>query len=190
VLTNSTFLPWSAIATPAAHASDVLPTPPFPVKKRMRVGLSKRLVVLSVAKVHLPLAALRVDHWQLHAGLRLARRLWFDTSQTRQFVPSRVAALADDLTIQQDQRQTLVSMLLQGRFDNVAGGKSLRLLGEVVAFDSDSLVCQPVKIRSEPGQCRIDTGSAHSGRTAHRGIENFNSRHEPSPLFGYRRLAM
>jgi hypothetical protein len=69
--------------------------------------------VLSVAKVHLPLAALRVDHWQLHAGLRLARRLWFDASQSRQFVPSRVAALADDRTIQQDQRQTLVSVLLR-----------------------------------------------------------------------------
>jgi len=73
-------------------------------------------------------------------------------------------------------------MLVEGRFDNFAGNESLRLLGEVVAFDSDSLVCQPVKIRSEPGQGRIDIWSTHTRRTAHRGIENFNSRHEDVSL--------
>jgi hypothetical protein len=58
----------------------------------------------SVAKMHLPSAALGLDHWQLHAGLHLARRLWLDANQSRQFVASRVASLADDRTIQQDQR--------------------------------------------------------------------------------------
>src|ERR1039457_6275341 len=36
VLTSNTFRPCWAIDTDAAHASDVLPTPPLPVKKRMR----------------------------------------------------------------------------------------------------------------------------------------------------------
>jgi hypothetical protein len=108
----------------------------------------------------------------------LARLLRLDASQSRQLISSRVGALADDSTIQQDQGQTLVSILLEGRFDNFAGSEGLRLLGKVIALDCDSLVCQPVKIRSESGQSRIDARSAHSRRTAHRGIENFNFRHE------------
>src|SRR5450759_2709088 len=42
VLTRRTRDPPSASATAAAQASDVFPTPPFPVKKRNRVGLSRK----------------------------------------------------------------------------------------------------------------------------------------------------
>src|SRR5512140_859840 len=42
VLTRRTRDPPSASATAAAQASDVFPTPPFPVKKRNRVGPSRK----------------------------------------------------------------------------------------------------------------------------------------------------
>ena len=54
VLTSNTFLPCWAIDTAAAHASDVLPTPPFPVKKRMRVAFSRSLFIFSVVMADRP----------------------------------------------------------------------------------------------------------------------------------------
>jgi len=42
VLTRRTCDPPSASATAPAHARDVFPTPPFPVKKRKRVGRSRK----------------------------------------------------------------------------------------------------------------------------------------------------
>src|ERR1035441_296599 len=42
VLTSSTRRPRSASATAEAHARDVFPTPPLPVKNRNRVGDSKK----------------------------------------------------------------------------------------------------------------------------------------------------
>ena len=98
----------------------------------------------------------------MRAGLRLNRPVQLDASQSRQFVPGRVAALADYRTIQQDQRQTLVSVLFEGRLDNFAGGESLRLLGQVMALDCDSLVRQPMEISRESRQCRIDTRTARA----------------------------
>ena len=53
VLTSSTFLPFWAMDTAAAQASDVLPTPPFPVKKRMRVAFSRKLIIFSIVLLSL-----------------------------------------------------------------------------------------------------------------------------------------
>src|SRR5512135_3534771 len=51
VLTKSTDFPPSASAKDVAHAIEVLPTPPFPVKNKKRVGLTRnpggRTAVLS-----------------------------------------------------------------------------------------------------------------------------------------------
>ena len=44
MLTHNTRRPASASAMAEAHASEVLPTPPFPVKNRNRVGDSKKRV--------------------------------------------------------------------------------------------------------------------------------------------------
>src|ERR1019366_3531187 len=44
VLTSKTVRPLSASATAVAHARDVLPTPPLPVKNRSRVGCCKRRI--------------------------------------------------------------------------------------------------------------------------------------------------
>jgi len=45
VLTSSTRLPWWARCTAVAHAMLVLPTPPLPVKKKCRGGLSRNWVI-------------------------------------------------------------------------------------------------------------------------------------------------
>ena len=44
VLTNKTFLPWPARRIAVAHATEVLPTPPLPVKKRKRGGWSRKFI--------------------------------------------------------------------------------------------------------------------------------------------------
>ena len=49
VLTSRIRLPPSASTTAVAHARDVLPTPPFPVKSRNRVGFSSRLVAFVIS---------------------------------------------------------------------------------------------------------------------------------------------
>ena len=136
-----------------------MPTPPFPVKKRMRVAFARRPVILSVVIVDV-LTALRVNHWECRADLRLARWLRLDPNQPRQFVPSRVAAFADDRTIKQDQGQTLVPVLLESRLHDFAGCESLRLLCQVIPFDRDSLIGEPMEIGRKAGQGRIDTRTA------------------------------
>jgi hypothetical protein len=57
------------------------------------------------------------------------------------------------------------------------GSESLRLLGEVITLDSNLLVCQPVEIRRESHERRIDCRAAHTRWAAHWGIEDFNFVH-------------
>jgi hypothetical protein len=45
VETSKTFFPASASFTAAEHATEVLPTPPLPVKNRLRVGCSKNFKI-------------------------------------------------------------------------------------------------------------------------------------------------
>ena len=107
----------------------------------------------------------------------------FDSRQPSQFSPCGVMALAHNRTVEQDQGKTLVSVLLQRILDDWAGGKRLGLLRQVVPLDSDSLVCQPVKIRGEPDERRVNLRAAYSRGAAHRGLEYFDFLHD---LFSFR----
>ena len=48
VLTSSTRLPWRASVIAVAHAMEVLPTPPLPVKNRNRGGASRNFTGIAV----------------------------------------------------------------------------------------------------------------------------------------------
>src|SRR6188768_2997184 len=52
VLTKSTRLPSSAKAIAVAQAAEVLPTPPLPVKKSMRVGFEISWLMMSFPRAH------------------------------------------------------------------------------------------------------------------------------------------
>jgi hypothetical protein len=63
------------------------------------------------------------------------------------------------------------------------GSEGLRLLRQVVPLDTDSLVCQPVKVRGEPDERRVNFRAAHSRGAAQRGIEYFDSLHDLFPPY-------
>src|ERR1051325_1140737 len=125
-------------------------------------------------------AATGVNNGQLGAGRRFDGSVQFDSRQPSQFSPCGVMALAHIRTVEQDQRKTLISVLLQCILNDWAGGKRLGLLRQVVPLDSDSLVCQPMQIRGESNERRVYGWATHPRRATHRGIEYFHSLHDSS----------
>ncbi len=107
-----------------------------------------------------------------------------------QFLASGIASLTDDGAVQKDQGKTAVSVLSQRRLHGWVSGVGLRLLGQIVSLDNQSLPRQPMEIRREADQRGIHARAADSGGTAHRRIEHFQFLHESGLLFALRRTTM
>src|SRR5512135_543827 len=180
VLTRSTRRPWSARPTAVAPATEVLPTPPLPVKNRFRVKGP------GMTMMNPPLAtpALRAGRWRPEGHHRRGRAArggrfppWarlgrsLDAREPSEFHTLGIGPAGDDPAIDEDQRQAAVAVLAQGGRYRGVGGERLGLLGEVVAFDLDALAFQPVEVGGEPREGWIDRGAADAGGTAHGGIE-------------------
>ncbi len=91
------------------------------------------------------LRATSIDHWQfdprrLGPSAVFRSPIQFDSGKSRQFFPRRIRAFTDDGSIEQDQRQARVAVLLQRGFDDRAGREGLWLLCQVIAFNGNPLV--------------------------------------------------
>ena len=82
----------------------------------------------------------------------------------RQFVPARIGALADDRAIEQDQWQTLVSVLsLAPSFTTSLAAKACGCWARLYRSTAISLVRQPMEIRREMHERRVDGRATYSG---------------------------
>src|SRR5512135_368169 len=186
VLTRSTRRPRSARPTAVAPATEVLPTPPLPVKNRFRVK------VPGMTMMNPPLAtpALRAGrrrpegHHRRRRAARGGRFLrWaglsqsFDARQSSEFRALGIGPAGDDPAIDEDERQAVIAVLAQGGHHRGVGGERLGLLGGVVTFDLDALTLELVEVGGEPREDWIDRGAADAGGAAHRGIVHSKLRH-------------
>jgi hypothetical protein len=122
-------------------------------------------------------AAPGVDHRQLRPGWRLVDLLRFHTDHPRQLAAGWVRALADHCAIEQDEGKALVPVLPQRSYNDFVRRECLRLLCQVVTFNGDALVRQPLQVGGKSNQSRIYAGSTYSCGTAHRGIKYLNLSH-------------
>ena len=83
VLTSSTRFPASARAMAVAQAADVLPTPPLPVKKRMRVGCSMRVDMMAFSSSYRSSSTYFVRFIRCRCAATASRRLQHDPSGIR-----------------------------------------------------------------------------------------------------------
>src|SRR5512135_1117546 len=181
VLTRSTRWPWSARPTAVAPATEVLPTPPLPVKNRLRVkgpGRTMRNPPLATPALRAGRRRPEGHHRRGRAArggrfppwARLGRSL--DAREPSEFHALGIGPAGDDPAIDEDQRQAAVAVLAQGGRHRGVGGERLGLLGEVVAFDLDALTLEPVEIGRKPRQYGVHRRAAHPRRAAHGGIEH------------------
>src|SRR5512135_2069272 len=186
VLTRSTRWPWSARPTAVAPATEVLPTPPLPVKNRLRVkGPGMTMMNPPLATPTLRAGRRRPEGH--HRGGRAARGGRFppwtrlgrglDARQPSEFCALRIGPAGGEPAIDEDERQAAVAVLAQGGCHRGVGGECLGLLREVVAFDLDALTLEPVEVGGEPREDGIDRGAADAGGAAHRGIVDSELRH-------------
>ncbi len=63
----------------------------------------------------------------------------------------------------QDQRQTVRPELSESGCDGRIGGKSLWLLGQIVAFNLDAVSLDPFEIAGKLRQHRVNGGAAYAG---------------------------
>src|SRR5512135_3660417 len=179
VLTRSTRWPWSARPTAVAPATEVLPTPPLPVKNRFRVkgpGMTMTNPPLATPTgragrrrpegYHSRGRTARGDRCLRWAGLSRS----FDARQPSEFRALGIGPAEDDMAIDENERQAVIAVLAQGGHHRGVGGERLGLLGEVVAFDLDALTLEPVEVGGDPREHGIDGGAADAGGAAHWGI--------------------
>src|SRR4029453_11979616 len=128
VLTSNTFLPASASAIATAQAVDVLPTPPLPVKKRLRVSRSSK------PRRFLTAATLAGRGCDLYDGrLREARA---------ELGARRVAALAHDFSIGEHERQAGHAVLVERSLHDGVGHERAGLVAQVVARDGNAALLE------------------------------------------------
>src|SRR6187399_1425951 len=173
VLTRSTLRPRSASATAVAHATLVLPTPPLPVKKRLRGARSRRSMGAPSAAARLALhvrawAATARRRWRCHIQL-----LHHDSGESRERFARWVRPLDGHAIVDHHQRQH-VSATLERGLHCARPSKGCWLLREVEALHLDALLLQPVHVGGKARELRIDAGAADTSRATHSGIENAN----------------
>src|SRR5512144_721518 len=120
VLTKSTRWPRSARPTAVAPATEVLPTPPLPVKNRFRVK-GPRLTMINPPLATPALRAGRRRPEGHHRGGRAARGGRFlrwaclgrglDAREPSELRTIGIAPAGDDTAIDEDERQTVVAVL-------------------------------------------------------------------------------
>src|SRR5512135_1862257 len=125
VLTRSTRWPWSARPTVVAPATEVLPTPPFPVKNRLRVkGPGRTMINPPLATPALRAGSRRPEgHHLWRRAARGGRFLpWrarlgrsFDAREPGEFRAPGIGPARGDPAIDEDARQAVIAVLAQGR---------------------------------------------------------------------------
>src|SRR5271157_5696220 len=186
VLTRSTRWFWSARPTAVAPATEVLPTPPLPVKNRFRVkgpGMTMMNPPLATPALRAGRRRPEGHHRRGRAArggrfppwARLGRSL--DAREPSEFRALGIGPAGDDPAIDEDQRQAAVAVLAQGGPHRGVGGERLGLLGEVVTFDLDALTLEPVEVSGDPREDWINRRAADAGGAAHRGIVDSKLRH-------------
>src|ERR1017187_486667 len=143
VLTSNTRLPLSASAMAEAHASEVLPTPPLPVKNRKRVGASKKRAsdcsgAMFISARSATAAAIRLR------GCRRCRG--FQLEPARQFGAVGVTARRRHFAVEQNHRQRAFTFFRQRGLHQFVFHKRRRVLREVVPLDNHVVRFQPVEI--------------------------------------------
>src|SRR5512135_177332 len=186
VLTRSTRWPRSARPTAVAPATEVLPTPPLPVKNRFRVK-GPGITMTNPPSATPALRAGRQRPEGHHLWGRAARGGRFppwtrlgrglDARQPSEFRALGIGPARGHPGIDEDQRQAVVAVLVQGGPHRGVGRERLGLLREVVTFDLDALTLEPVEVCGEPREDGIDRGAADAGGAAHRGIVDSKLRH-------------
>src|SRR5438105_7954652 len=99
VLTSSTRLPAAARLTATAHETEVLPTPPLPVKNRLRVGRCSNCMLEARLSAAAALAGCAGGTARRGGGFRR------DSQLLAQLAAARVTALGDDAPVGDHHRQ-------------------------------------------------------------------------------------
>ena len=192
VLTSSTRFPASARATAVALATEVLPTPPLPVKNRLRGTGWPRIIATPPWRNR----TWRTDGHRHRLRARAAtgaagrfRRALVgyradQADKPRQLRPFGIPSPGGNLPVHENQGKTIVAEFPERSGHHRIRGERRRLLGQVITLDVDPLALEPVEVRREPRQHRIDRGAADARRAAHGGIEHAELRHFIPPSLG------
>ena len=146
MLTKRTRFSASANETAVAHATDVLPTPPLPVKSRFRVSSPGKFIsslprCLGLYQPDRPGASLKTGPGSKETPVKPASC-------------SRVGYSPCETTLPLDQyhRQALCTLRVECLFDRRISAESGKVLREVKALEVNALALQPFQIRRETRQ--------------------------------------
>ena len=177
VLTNNTREPWSANLTAVAHAREVFPTPPLPVKNMNCGGESRKSTLVSLKNI-LDLSASRAATFATATiatfGFVLRN---LQVGPTLQFFTTWITPRKSDLSVEQHQGQTIWSRALKKTFYDGIFRERHWLLRQIKSLKIHALLFHPLHIRGKMHKLLIDVHPTHASTATHGGIKYLNCCH-------------
>ena len=95
-----------------------------------------------------------------------------------QRVAGRVSTLGEHVAVDEHQRQALHPVRLKQPLDGRVRGEFTGVVAEIKTVDTDAVLLRPIESGGELRRLVIRVWTANTGRTAHRGIEDFYVGHD------------